>query len=55
MIQLDHIFDTSLISGYHGSLLDQKYVLPITGFQQVELLGFYPNFGVKCSPCPSLF
>lgn len=43
MIQLDHIFDTSLISGYHGSLLDQKYVLPITGFQQVELLGFYPN------------
>lgn len=42
-IQLDHIFDTSLISGQHGSLMDQKYILPFTGSPQTELLSFYPR------------
>lgn len=42
-IQLDHIFDTSLISGQHGSLLDQKYILPFTGSPQTEILSFYPR------------
>lgn len=42
-IQLDHIFDSSLISGQHGSLLDQKYILPFTGSPQAEILSFYPR------------
>lgn len=42
-IQLDHIFDSSLISGQHGNLLDQKYILPFTDSPQAELLSFYPR------------
>ena len=42
-IQLDHIFDSLLISGQHGSLLDQKYILPFTGSPQAEILSFYPG------------
>ncbi|MEG1848558.1 MAG: AraC family transcriptional regulator, partial [Lachnospiraceae bacterium] len=41
--QLEHIFDTSLISGQHGSLIDQKYVTPITAAPQIELLAVYPE------------
>ncbi|MEG0564675.1 MAG: AraC family transcriptional regulator, partial [Hungatella sp.] len=41
--QLEHIFDTSLISGQHGSLIEQKYVTPITAAPQIELLAVYPE------------
>ena len=42
-IQLDHIFDTSLISGHYGSLLAQKYVEPIITAPQIEIIGLYPE------------
>lgn len=41
--QLEHIFDTSLISGQHGSLIEKKYVTPITAAPQIELLAVYPE------------
>lgn len=41
--QLEHIFDTSLISGQHGSLMEQKYVTPITAAPQIELLAVSPG------------
>lgn len=41
--QLEHIFDTCLISGGHGSLIEQKYVTPITGAPQIELIAVYPE------------
>lgn len=41
--QMIHIFDTSLIGGQRGSLLEQKYVLPLVGAPQVEILGLFPE------------
>ncbi|MEG1984968.1 MAG: AraC family transcriptional regulator [Oscillospiraceae bacterium] len=41
--QLEHIFDTSFISGQHGSLIEQKYVTPITAAPQIELIAVYPE------------
>lgn len=41
--QLEHIFDTSLISGRHGSLIEQKYVAPITSSPQIEVLAASPE------------
>ncbi|MBS7008977.1 AraC family transcriptional regulator [Anaerostipes sp.] len=42
-IQMNHIFDTALISGQRGSLLEQKYILPVTGSLQAELISFFPE------------
>ena len=41
-IQLLHIFDPTLISGREGSIIEQKYVLPITTAPQIEILPIYP-------------
>lgn len=38
-----HLFDPLLISGQRGSVIDQKYVLPLTAAPQIELLPFYPR------------
>lgn len=40
--QLLHIFDPSLIGGLPGSLLEQKYVTPLTS-SQIEIVGLYPR------------
>lgn len=42
-IQMEHIFDTTLIGGSEGSLLEQKYILPITDSPQTEILGVHPD------------
>lgn len=41
--QILHIFDASFISGRQGSLIEQKYVLPLVTAQQVEVIGLYPE------------
>lgn len=41
--QLEHIFDPVLISGQHGSLIEQKYVLPITATPEIEVIAVYPE------------
>ena len=40
---LIHIFDTALLSGQQGSLIEQKYVTPLVTAQQVEVIGLYPE------------
>lgn len=42
-VQLLHIFDTSLIAGAQGGWLEQKYVLPISTSQNLELIALYPE------------
>ena len=42
-IQFDHIFDPILISGFHGSRIEEKYVTPFITAPQIELLAFYPD------------
>lgn len=42
-VQLEHIFDTSLISGHHGSIIEKKYIAPITMMPQIEVLAINPN------------
>lgn len=41
--QLEHIFDTSFVSGQQGSLIEQKYVTPLVSAPQIEVLGLYPE------------
>lgn len=41
--QVEHIFDTSLISGQQGSLIEQKYVSPIITAPQLDVIGLYPG------------
>lgn len=40
--QMLHIFDPSLIGGLPGSLLEQKYVTPLTS-AQIEIIGLFPR------------
>ena len=42
-IQLLHIFDTQLLAGAHGSLIEQKYIAPIVTAPQIELIALSPN------------
>jgi AraC-like DNA-binding protein len=42
-VQLLHIFDTSFIGGQSGSIIEQKYITPLTTASQVEALAFYPD------------
>ncbi len=42
-VQLLHIFDPQLLSGSHGSLIDQKYIAPIVTAPQIELIALQPN------------
>lgn len=38
-----HIFDPIFLGGWHGSLLEQKYINPIIHSPQIEIIGLYPN------------
>lgn len=42
-IQLLHIFDPQLIGGSCGSLMEEKYVMPITTASWLEIIGLYPD------------
>ncbi|HIV99286.1 MAG TPA: AraC family transcriptional regulator [Candidatus Ornithospirochaeta avicola] len=42
-IQLLHIFNPILLAGYHGSLIERKYVLPITSSTQFDIIAFSPE------------
>ena len=38
-----HIFDPLFISGQAGSIIDQKYVMPLTASSGIEIIGLYPD------------
>ncbi len=38
-----HLFDTTLITGYTGSIIDQKYVSPITNVAEMEMIPLFPE------------
>ena len=38
-----HLFDASLISGEKGSLIEQKYVKPITSDAKIEVIALFPE------------
>ena len=38
-----HLFDTTLITGYTGSIIDQKYVSPITNVTELEMIPLFPE------------
>lgn len=40
-IQLLHLFDVSLLSGYAGSLIECKYITPLTTSPSIEILPIY--------------
>lgn len=42
-VQLLHIFDTSFIAGQRGSRIEQKYITPIIGAPQIEIIALYPE------------
>ncbi len=42
-IQKIHFFDPVLISGSYDSLIEQKYVTPVTSAAQLELVPLYPD------------
>lgn len=42
-IQLLHIFEPRLLAGSHGSLIEQKYIAPITANSQIELISLCPE------------
>lgn len=41
--QLLHLFDPMLIAGHHESLIEEKYVLPLTAAPQAELIALHPE------------
>lgn len=42
-VQLLHLFDPVLIAGMPGSLIDRKYVMPLTTASQIELIPLFPE------------
>lgn len=42
-IQLLHIFDPSIIAGEQGSLIEQKYIMPIIAAPRLEVIALYPE------------
>lgn len=42
-IQLLHIFDPDLISGYHGSRIEKRYVMPIIATPRIEIVALSPK------------
>ena len=42
-VQLLHIFDSSLISGGHGSAIEKKYVMPVIASSQIEMISLDPD------------
>lgn len=42
-IQLLHIFEPELIGGNYGSLIEQKYVMPILTASWLEMIALYPD------------
>lgn len=43
VISLLHIFNPILISGYIGSIIDQKYVSPLVTSSGIEIISIYPD------------
>ena len=48
-VQLLHIFDPQLLAGNRGSLMDQKYISPITAASQIELIALSPDEPAQAS------
>ena len=46
-IQCIHLFDATLISGEHGSLIEEKYVNPFLCNSKIEMLAFTPDNAVE--------
>ncbi len=42
-VQLLHIFDPFFLSGEQGSLIEQRYIVPITAASKIELLALDPS------------
>lgn len=42
-ITLDLVFDSSLISGFHRSVFDQKYITPILECRELEAIHLHPS------------
>ncbi|MGM9630291.1 helix-turn-helix domain-containing protein [Butyricicoccus sp.] len=42
-VHLLHFFDASFIAGAQGSRIEQKYVLPVTAAQQLQLVELHPE------------
>lgn len=42
-VQLNHIFDVSLIGGHHGGRIEQKYILPLTTASQIGIIRLDPK------------
>lgn len=40
---LVHVFDTTLITGYTGSIIDQKYMSPISNVAEMEMIPLFPE------------
>ncbi|RGZ01776.1 AraC family transcriptional regulator [Clostridium sp. AM58-1XD] len=43
IIQFNHIFDVSLISGVQGGRIEQNYIVPVVTAAQLEIIGFFPE------------
>lgn len=43
VVSLLHLFNPILISGYSGSIIDQKYVTPLITASGIEIIGLYPD------------
>ncbi len=43
VIQLLHLFDTTLLSGEHGSRMETKYILPLTTAPGLEMIPLFPD------------
>ncbi len=46
-VQLLHLFDPTLLSGEHGSRIEEKYVLPLTTASNVEMIPLSPDDPVQ--------
>lgn len=42
-IQLEHIFDASLLAGEQGSRIEKKYITPIVTAPQIEMITLFPE------------
>ena len=42
-VQLLHIFDPKLLAGSHGSVIEQKYIMPIITSSRIEMIELSPE------------
>lgn len=42
-IMLNQLFDLSLLSGFPGSIFEQKYIMPVVECRELEAMVFYPS------------